>query len=164
MGANVAQRWVGTVTIFRRLLCLATLMFWQGGFTFYSAVVVPTGSDVLGSPTQALVTRPVTNWLNIAGAVSLLVWFWESATGADPSRPRRRWRGALLSLLFISLAMLVWMHTQLDNLIERQLDGTENFYNVHRWYLIISTIQWLAAGILLVLTLIAWQGADRASP
>jgi hypothetical protein len=37
------------VTVLRRLLLLLALMFWQGGFMFYGAVVVPVGAEALGS-------------------------------------------------------------------------------------------------------------------
>ena len=32
--------------ILRRYLVVIALMFWQGGFTFYAAVVVPVGTAV----------------------------------------------------------------------------------------------------------------------
>ncbi len=35
--------------LLRRSLVVIALMFWQGGFTFYAAVVVPIGQDVLQS-------------------------------------------------------------------------------------------------------------------
>ena len=37
------------MTILRRFLVLIALFFWQGGFTFYAAVVVPVGQQVLHS-------------------------------------------------------------------------------------------------------------------
>jgi hypothetical protein len=37
------------IAMVRRFLVLAAVMFWQGGFTFYEAVVVPVGSEILGS-------------------------------------------------------------------------------------------------------------------
>ena len=49
-------------------------MLWQGGFLFYAAVVVPTGTEVLGSFEQGRVTRHVTDWLNGIGAVTLSSW------------------------------------------------------------------------------------------
>jgi len=33
------------ILLARRFLTIAALMFWQGGFTFYAAVVVPIGTD-----------------------------------------------------------------------------------------------------------------------
>lgn len=52
----------------RTFLLFQAWLAWQGGFFFYAAVVVPIGSDVLGSPiTQGFVTQEVTRWLNILG-------------------------------------------------------------------------------------------------
>ena len=52
-----------TFTLGRRLLLLIGLMFWQGGFLFYAAVVVPVGTRVLGSETeQGFITQSVTNY------------------------------------------------------------------------------------------------------
>ena len=68
----------------RRWLVVLSLMFWQGGFMFYGGVVVPVGSEVLGSDTdQGWITRKVTDYLNAAGAVALAVW----GVG-HPGRPR----------------------------------------------------------------------------
>ena len=38
------------MTILRRFLVLAALMFWQGGFMFYGAVVVPITRVRLAEP------------------------------------------------------------------------------------------------------------------
>ena len=78
------------LTLGRRLLVLAALMFWQGGFTFYAAVVVPVGKEVLGSHfNQGRITRRVTVYLNLAGAVALLPLAWDAAASADRAA---RWR------------------------------------------------------------------------
>ena len=51
-----------------RSWCLIWLIGWQGGFAFYSGVVVTLGAEVLGSDLeQGLVTRAVTPWLNGIG-------------------------------------------------------------------------------------------------
>jgi hypothetical protein len=52
----------------RRYLLLLALMFWQGGFSFHGAVVVPVGNEVLGSHLeQGYITRSASNYLNWAG-------------------------------------------------------------------------------------------------
>src|SRR2546428_9021513 len=76
------------VTFLRRFLVLAALMFWQGGFTFYAAVVVPVGQQVLGSDLeQGFITRQVTQWLNVAGAVALVPLAWDVLAAERRRRP-----------------------------------------------------------------------------
>lgn len=156
------------MVLFRRLLLLLLLMFWQGGFTFYAAVVVPIGTDRLGSIQQGTITRQVTNWINVAGAVALSAWAWDIV--ADPARARHRHRARWL--LWVSLALLlaalVWLHPRLDALFDaenlRVLD-MDTFTVLHRWYLWLGTVQWAGAIVLIFSTLQTWRDADyRASP
>ena len=107
------------MTVVRRWLLLWALMFWQGGFTFYGGVVVPVGSAVLGSEReQGFITRRVTNYLNLAGAVALAVWGWDLSAGRGMSPGGRRLRWATWTGLVLSLALLVWLHPRLDELLD----------------------------------------------
>ena len=75
-------------------LVVAAIMFWQGGLTFYASVVVPIGSDVLGSHAdQGMITRRVVVYLHIARAVALALLAWDIAAANDDERWRRlsRW-------------------------------------------------------------------------
>jgi hypothetical protein len=82
----------------RRFLVLIALMFWQGGFLFYAAVVVPIGQSVLGSHLeQGMITRQVTTYLNLAGCISLFIFGWDTRAARDSSRPRRLGRWASCS-------------------------------------------------------------------
>jgi hypothetical protein len=57
-----------------RLMFLVALSIYVGGFTFYSAVVIPILHDRLESSFQAgLVTQQVTDALNGLGGVTLLL-------------------------------------------------------------------------------------------
>ncbi len=149
----------------RRFVLLMALMFWQGGFMFYGAVVVEVGSRVLGSHLdQGLVTRSVTNYVNAAGAVALAIWAWEIAGARDPARGRGRLRWGLWLLLVIALGILTWQHVRLDELIDaespRILDQAL-FHQRHRWYLAVSTLQWAGSVVLTAVTLLAWRGEDQ---
>ena len=63
------------IQVIRRMLLLVSLMFWQGGFMFYGGVVVPVGARILGSEReQGFITQSVTNYLNLAGAVCLILF------------------------------------------------------------------------------------------
>jgi hypothetical protein len=152
----------------RRFLVIAGLMFWQGGFTFYGAVVVPVGQEVLGSHTnQGFITREVSNCLNLAGAIILSVLVWDAAVTRDHCRRRCRWRWFALFGLAVTLGLLVLLHLRLDKLLDadafRILDR-KTFRREHRWYLWISTVQWGLALLYLLLTIWTWRGADRAAP
>ena len=148
----------------RRFLVLIALMFWQGGFTFYVAVVVPAGHAVLRpSFHQAFVTRLVTFYLNVAGAVALVLLAWEAASTRDPSAVRRRWRWAAWLGMVVALGVLVWLHPRLDAHMDaenlRILDH-DGLNPIHRAYLWVSTAQWGCAVIYAFLTLQAWRAED----
>jgi hypothetical protein len=145
------------MTLARRLLLLWALLFWQGGFLFYGSVVVPVGSRILGSEhEQGFVTRSVTNYLNIAGAVALA--FWGLDLLAEPGASRRtRW--LLWGLLVLTLGLLAWLHVRLDQLLDPDQGAIldrNRFRALHRWYLRVSTAQWLGCVLLSALTVRAW--------
>jgi hypothetical protein len=148
----------------RRWLLLAALMFWQGGFAFYGAVVVPVGSDVLGShEAQGRVTRTVTNYLNLAGMVALGMWAWEMAGTSDSVLWRRRLRWSLWSVLVLALGLLAWLHLRLDGLLDLDMlrvEDRSHFRILHQLYLIISTVQWGGSLTLAAATLFAWRSED----
>src|SRR5437588_3457741 len=99
------------MSLLRRLVVLAALMFWQGGFTFYAAVVVPIGQDVLGSHLeQGFITRRVTVYLNLAGAVALLPLVWDAVATRDPAAWRRWLRLLLWLALAVALVALYRLH------------------------------------------------------
>jgi hypothetical protein len=153
------------MVVLRRLLVLAGLFFWQGGFTFYAAVVVPVGQQVLGSHfDQGLITRQVTNYLNLAGGIALLLLAWDAAAGRQSFRKRGlRW-GCLLGM-GLALALLVWLHLRLDALFapdESRLLDRQAFRSLHRLYLWISTIQWALALVYGAVALLAWREQDRS--
>jgi hypothetical protein len=147
--------------LLRRFTVAATLMFWQGGFTFYAAIVVPTGADVLGGHLeQGFVTRRVTNYLNLAGAAALPVLAWDVASSSDVVRWRRRLRWAIWALLVATLAGQVWLHVRLDRLLdagEHVILDRAAFRWEHGFYLNVSTVQWFAGLIALFLSLWAWR-------
>jgi hypothetical protein len=154
-----------TMTMVRRFLVVAAAMFWQGGFTFYSAVVVHVGQKVLGSHLeQGLVTQSVTNYLNLAGIAAVVLWIWDIASTRDPA-PIRRWlRWALWALLVLTLALLAWLHPRLDALIDVDSGSileTVRFRELHSWYLHVSTVQWAGSLLLTGATLLAWRAEDK---
>jgi hypothetical protein len=153
------------LTLLQRLLVLAALMFWQGGFTFYAAVVVPVGQEELGSHLQqGFITRQVTNYLNLSGAVTLVVLAWDVWISRDRDRARRFIRWAAWTGMVVSLVALALLHTHLEQLLDielRELINPKAFRTSHRWYLWLSTVQWALALAYTVCTLAAWRAEDR---
>ncbi len=149
----------------RRYLALAALFFWQGGFTFYAAVVVPVGQDVLGTHfEQGLITRGVTVYLNLAGAVALLPLVWDAVGTRDSSAWRRRLRLLLWLGMAAALVALYRLHPLVDQYLEldsHNLTDRRAFRHYHRLYLWVSTVQWGFALVYLLLTLLAWRAEDR---
>jgi hypothetical protein len=126
-----------------RLLFLVALSIYIGGFTFYSAVVIPILHDRLKSSFEAgLVTQRVTNALNALGGVTLLLgWCALGLTVACRGRVSR-WQSCALLTSSVCLVVLVVLHRVMDEkLATASLAG---FYPRHRAYLWTSTIQWFA--------------------
>jgi hypothetical protein len=153
------------MTILRRLLVLCGLMFWIGGFTFYSSVVVPIGTDVLGGPAeQGEITRRVTIWLNVSTAVALLLLAWDLAAERARSRWHQLLRWLLWAALVAMLLLLIWWHPRMNAILDledyRRHRG--EFRRLHRLYLWTSTVQWGVALVLFASTLWTWRANDRA--
>ena len=149
-----------------RIRFLAAVLFlaaWWGGFTFYALVVVPTGHKVLKSKVrQGFITQQVTEKLNVLAAVTSVVLLWQLTASPRDGKSLARFRAAWLSwaALAITLAVLFWLHPRLDAMLDpstRSVTDDARFYDWHRWYLIVATVQWLA-GLVHLVTLIREHG------
>src|SRR5690348_2646523 len=104
------------MVVLLRFLVVMALCFWQGGFLFYAAIVVPIGTRVLGSILrQGFITRHVTHDLNIAAAAALVLLMWEWVWTADPARWRRHARLFLWALITGIQVALFILHADLDS-------------------------------------------------
>jgi hypothetical protein len=137
-------------------------MFWQGGFTFYAGVVVPSGTAVLKNSArrQGFITQEVTRWLNLTGAIALGVLAVDLLFCHDVSR-LRWWSRLTMWLVMVGCQVLLyWLHSQLSALLQPRgmsvLDP-EGFYTLHRAYLWTHTVQWAAGLVFVGLMLGAWQ-------
>jgi hypothetical protein len=150
----------------RRFLVVMLLAFWQGGFLFYSSIVVPIGQEVLPSrKDQGFITRLVTRSMNVAGAVALVPFAWDCAACRDPKRRRRRLRGLAWVILFLTLGLLFWLHPRLDAYLDPEVFTIANrreFRTLHRIYLWVSTVQWGAGVVYTALMLISWRAEDQS--
>jgi hypothetical protein len=150
--------------LLRRFLVVAALMFWQGGFTFYAAVVVPIAQERLGHVGQGFITQNVTNYMNFAGAVTLGLLAWDAAVSGDRHRLRRWGRWASWVAMAVLLGVLVWLHVVMDAHMDVEagaLRSGQEFRPIHRKYLWVSTAQWGFGIAYILLMLQAWRLDDR---
>ena len=154
------------LTTLRRFLAVVALMFWQGGFTFYAAVVVPTGQRVLGSHLeQGLITREVTWYLNVAGAAALALLAYELQSSGYPRCTAFEvaagssgwgWQAVCwLKLLLAHPALNALLDVDAHSIVDRG-----QFRPRHRMYLWISTLQWLLGGAYLWMMLLSWRKCE----
>lgn len=152
----------------RRFLVVAALMFWQGGFVFYAGVVVPVARRFVKPMTmQTLVTREVTEWLNVAGVVALLLLAWDAIVCPAASRGRNRVRWLTWLGMVALLGLLFWLHVRLDDVVDPSTGEVLEYAAMrwmHRSYLWACTIQWGLAVVWIWMTLDVWREADRLTP
>jgi hypothetical protein len=140
----------------RRFLALQALLAWHGGFLFYAAVVVPVGTDVLGSfAAQGAITQPVTTWLNRLGVVALALFAWDvSATS-----PYHRGRWLTWGVMAACLVALFYLHAVLDANFDPARKTSPDpaaFRFAHGAYLSVSTALWVGGLAFAWLTVKAW--------
>lgn len=69
----------------------------------------------------------------------------------------------LTGILAASLTCLVWIHSELDAVIDlqsREVIEREIFIVLHRRYNQTTTVQWISAVIFLPLAVYSWRGLD----
>ncbi len=115
---------------------------WWGALTFYGLVVVPEGTDQLGSQTQGLITQQVTRTLNLVGVAVAAMLFFELRRAGG----RLAW-GAWVVFVACQIALL-GVHAWLSDLLATGADRRW-FYDVHRIYLFATAAQWGVAPYLL---------------
>ena len=148
--------------LMRRFLVVIALMFWMGGFMFYGAVVVPTNRiELKDMPQRGTITQKVTEWMNFAGTLALLVLFVDAYASSAGRQPWRwiAWRGMMIPHLF-----LIWLHNELTKQMTApgfHQSDMKGFLIWHRVYLITNTVQWFSGMVFLALTLRQWRREDR---
>lgn len=129
-----------------RAFLIWILALWLGGFTFYSAAVIPVLHDELGSPVETgFITQRVTDLLNLIGLATI-------AAGWTGVVMERRWGRtgradslpAILLLVVTSVCLvgLFVLHYVMDRWLE--VGSSPSFYRLHRAYLWVSVVQWVA--------------------
>jgi hypothetical protein len=155
------------MTLLRRFLVVQSLMLWQGGFLFYAAFVVPTGTKVLGgSFEQGRITRFVSESINWVGLAAVVVFAWELLHEPTRSRSLKRWLWGSWFIMAAGLASLYLIRLRLLELVDFEgstFPDRRLFHFWHRIYLWIITLQW-AAGLVFVVGLIrSWRRNDAGN-
>jgi len=124
----------------------AALAVWLGGLVVYALIVIPVGADVLGGEAAfGFVTRRVTVVLNhVVTGVLVLVVLHRFVPGAR--RPGRVENVAVVVMIVCQVALYL-LHPWLDELLDpvaRSIKDGDAFYERHRVYLLVTTVQWLA--------------------
>jgi hypothetical protein len=141
-------------------------MFWQGGFTFYAAVVIEVAQEQIGHRRQGFITREVASYLNAAGFCALILFAWDAAaTRTRPGRLRRARWGAWGAMV-LTLVLLAVLYGEMNGLLladhdRQEITDPEWFRTLHHWYLWTITAQWAAALVYAYLTLSIWREEDR---
>jgi len=152
------------IVLLRRLLVVQMLMLWMGGFVFYTAVVVPIGTEVLGSALeQSRITRWVSRSINLIGIATLAVLLIETAC----CRPARR-AGIVMLVCTLSMAILTTVligvrnhMLTLVNFDAMVIVNREELHGWHRVYLWTISLQWAISVVYLLTMLSAWRSIDR---
>lgn len=131
--------------MFLNRLAALGLAAWWGGLTVYAAIVVPLGSRNIGVTEQGFITQQVTHWLNGLAAAALVLSGWTVWISGRRTLVVAWWGAAA------ALIGLVALHPQLDALLDETahsvLDGVR-FYGLHRVYLWVTALQWVAGLVL----------------
>src|SRR5260370_3712334 len=148
--------------ILRRFLVVFALRFWRGGSMSYGGVMVGIVRAQLDQPERGLITQRVTQWLNFAGTLALLLLpadVWASSLAS------KRWRWLAWAGMALPHLAIVWLHHEMS----RQMaapgnvrSGQHSFLSLHMLYLFHNVVQWVAALGFAVLSLRAWQAEDGA--
>ena len=149
----------------RRFLAIFSLMFWMGGFMFYGAVVVPIVRLYVVEPNPGVITQRVTQWMNLAGTLAILVMFADVWAGAPHLK---RWRWLAWLGMALPQPILVWLHHEMSQQMRApnffRSDLNPFLSDWHRPYLVLNTMQWAAGMAFIWLALKAWRVEDASGP
>ena len=151
--ASWSERAGAYLPALRRLIVIAAIAWWLGGFTFYSGVAIPMGVQVLGTHRAVgFITEHVTNWLNVGGVIALGILLWNLLLGWHDRGKALRYT---LLITWIAMAAieieLISVHPAMDRLITthpvRMILDEDRFDLLHHVYLISTSVQW-AIGVI----------------
>ena len=121
-----------------KLFVMLAWAAWWGGLSFYALVVVPIGSEVIGSVEQGFITQRVTQWHNALSVLFIVCVLIE----AFHRRSRALWLIGI-TLAVIDMGLITW-HIRLTNLMDFQQQTVPGrFYEEHAVYLWITAAEWV---------------------
>ncbi len=156
-GESVRRWWATRQHVVKSLLLLVLWSAWWGGLTFYAIVVVPIGTEVLGSVEQGFVTQQVTHWHNaLTGLMSLTLLV---KAYFEPSRTLWFIAAALTAL---TIGLVLW-HARLTGMMNfEQQTVPGGFYDEHVVYLWITAAEWFL-GIVIPIWLLPHSSPDKSA-
>jgi hypothetical protein len=143
------------IAIWKIVLWIVWAMWW-GGLSFYAIVVVPIGTEQIGSVDQGFITQQVTYWHNVLCVV------FSACLIAEAYRRKSRLHGIVAMLLAVLTAMLIAGHillTKQMNFDEKSVPS--DFYTRHAMYLWITAAEWFLG---LTIPVLFQQGQEFEVP
>lgn len=131
-----------------RFICVCSVGFWLGGFTLHALVVIPAGHDLLGSRTIGFVTQRVTEILNIAGVVTVvllllnLLLHWRGGSMLQRVTLAFTW-----TMLAATLLLQFGLHFKISGTLEstsRSIRDQLQFRRLHTAYERVAMVQWFS--------------------
>jgi len=121
-----------------RLFLHLAWAIWWGGIFFYAVVVVPIGTEAIGSIEQGFITQKVSQVHNVI-AIAFLV-----CLAVETARTRSRLIGILTATLAVNVLFLVRWHSHLTGLLDvHDHSVSSGFYQQHAVYLWLIAFEWL---------------------
>ena len=111
---------------------------WWGGLSFYAIIVVPIGTELIGSVEQGFITQKVTLWHN---GLSILFVF---CLAIEAYRRKSRALWVVVSLLMMIDLALVVDHIKISSQMDfKNQSVPSGFYAQHANYLWITAAEWV---------------------
>lgn len=152
------------IPLFRRFLTVSALGLWLGGFTVYTAFVIPVGHRHFSSGRFGFVTGEITSVLNLLALIAAPVLLVNViAEWGGMSRILRWGSVASWGLIVLATLTLFLIHAKLDGVMDyphRGISDRERFEPLHERYELVATLQWAAGLIHLGCILAGWRRSD----
>lgn len=149
----------------RRILVISAFGLWLGGFTVYTAFVIPIGHRHFPGRQFGFVTAEVTTVLAVLSAAALLLAAVDLATTWRRLPRAMRWAGLATGAAILgALAGGVVVHARLDALLNveaRRITDPGAFEPLHERYELLATTQWALGLLYLGGLLSTWRKLDR---